>query len=109
MIPSRERCWGLLQRPSMPLIWCSISGHGYGHAAQVAPVLNALGRLMPNFSADPANDRSSRLLRIPPDDSLVGQPRAAGCRLYSRRSAENRRPRHLGRPSNLACRLEDKG
>ena len=42
---------GLLQRPSMPLIWCSISGHGYGHAAQVAPVLNALGRLMPNFSA----------------------------------------------------------
>ena len=28
----------------MPLIWCSISSHGYGHAAQLVPVLNALGR-----------------------------------------------------------------
>ncbi|MGZ8383179.1 MAG: hypothetical protein ACXWWE_04130 [Nitrospira sp.] len=35
----------------MPLIWCSISGHGYGHAAQVGPVLNALGRLVPNLTA----------------------------------------------------------
>ena len=35
----------------MPLIWCSISGHGYGHAAQVVPVLNALGRLVPNLKA----------------------------------------------------------
>lgn len=35
----------------MPLIWCSISGHGYGHAAQVAPVLNALGRTVPNLTA----------------------------------------------------------
>ncbi|MCI1278456.1 MAG: hypothetical protein LKG23_05670 [Nitrospira sp.] len=35
----------------MPLIWCSISGHGFGHAAQVVPVLNALGRLVPNLSA----------------------------------------------------------
>ncbi len=35
----------------MPLIWCSISGHGYGHAAQVVPVLNALGRLVPNLQA----------------------------------------------------------
>ena len=35
----------------MPLIWCYISGHGYGHAAQVVPVLNALGRLVPDLSA----------------------------------------------------------
>jgi hypothetical protein len=28
----------------MPLIWCSISGHGFGHAAQVVPVLNELGK-----------------------------------------------------------------
>ena len=35
----------------MPLIWCSISGHGYGHAAQIVPVLNALGRLVPNLKA----------------------------------------------------------
>jgi hypothetical protein len=26
----------------MPLIWCSISGHGFGHAAQMLPVLNEL-------------------------------------------------------------------
>ena len=35
----------------MPLIWCSISGHGYGHAAQVVPVLNALARLVPHLRA----------------------------------------------------------
>ncbi len=35
----------------MPLIWCSISAHGYGHAAQVVPVLNALGRLVPDLRA----------------------------------------------------------
>ncbi len=35
----------------MPLIWCSISSHGFGHAAQVAPVLNELGRLVPSLKA----------------------------------------------------------
>ncbi len=35
----------------MPLIWCAISGHGYGHAAQVVPVLNALGVLVPGLTA----------------------------------------------------------
>lgn len=35
----------------MPLIWCAISGHGYGHAAQVVPVLNELGRLVPDLRA----------------------------------------------------------
>ena len=34
----------------MPLIWCAISGHGYGHAAQVVPVLNELGREIPNLT-----------------------------------------------------------
>ncbi|MEP6888305.1 MAG: hypothetical protein ABI945_08270, partial [Nitrospirales bacterium] len=33
----------------MPLIWCSISGHGFGHAAQVVPVLNELGRRIPSL------------------------------------------------------------
>jgi hypothetical protein len=28
----------------MKRIWCSISSHGFGHAAQVVPVLNELGR-----------------------------------------------------------------
>jgi hypothetical protein len=35
----------------MPIIWCAISGHGYGHAAQVVPVLNELGRFLPNLQA----------------------------------------------------------
>ena len=33
----------------MPLIWAAISGHGFGHAAQVVPVLNALDRLVPDL------------------------------------------------------------
>jgi hypothetical protein len=33
----------------MPLIWCSISAHGFGHAAQVVPVLNELGPLVPGL------------------------------------------------------------
>ena len=35
----------------MPLIWCAISGHGYGHAAQVVPVLNAVGSFLPDVTA----------------------------------------------------------
>lgn len=35
----------------MPIIWCAISGHGFGHAAQVVPVLNALGDLVPGLTA----------------------------------------------------------
>ncbi len=35
----------------MSLIWCAISGHGYGHAAQVVPVLNAVGALVPGVTA----------------------------------------------------------
>jgi hypothetical protein len=35
----------------MTLIWCAISGHGYGHAAQVMPVLNALDALVPGLTA----------------------------------------------------------
>ncbi len=35
----------------MPLIWCSISGHGFGHAAQVLPVLNELARRVPRLTA----------------------------------------------------------
>ncbi|MGH2619676.1 MAG: hypothetical protein ACRDHG_03770 [Anaerolineales bacterium] len=35
----------------MPLIWCSISGHGFGHAAQVVPVLNELAGRVPGLKA----------------------------------------------------------
>jgi len=34
---------------SMVVIWCSISSHGLGHAAQVVPVLNELGRFRPDL------------------------------------------------------------
>lgn len=33
----------------MPIIWCSISAHGFGHAAQVIPVLNKLGAVVDNL------------------------------------------------------------
>jgi len=47
---SRHQPSAISQKPSdMPLIWCSISGHGYGHAAQVVPVLNALSCLVPEL------------------------------------------------------------
>jgi len=35
----------------LPTIWCAISGHGFGHAAQVVPVLNQLGRHVPGLTA----------------------------------------------------------
>ncbi len=30
----------------MPIVWCAISAHGFGHAAQVIPILNELGNLV---------------------------------------------------------------
>ncbi len=30
----------------MPIIWCAISAHGLGHAAQIIPVLNAIGKVV---------------------------------------------------------------
>ncbi len=33
----------------MPLIWAAITAHGFGHAAQVVPVLNAVARLVPDL------------------------------------------------------------
>jgi hypothetical protein len=61
----------------MPLIWAAISGHGFGHAAQVVPVLNALGRLVPNLRAllrttVPASFFTDRLT-IPWETSAVQQ------------------------------------
>src|SRR5436309_1654975 len=35
----------------MPLIWCSISGHGFGHAAQMLPVLNELSHRVSGLRA----------------------------------------------------------
>jgi hypothetical protein len=35
----------------MKRIWCSISSHGFGHAAQVIPVLNELGRRVSGLTA----------------------------------------------------------
>jgi hypothetical protein len=33
----------------MSIIWCSISAHGFGHAAQVIPILNKLGSVVDNL------------------------------------------------------------
>jgi hypothetical protein len=35
----------------LPTIWCAISGHGFGHAAQTVPILNELGRHLPRLTA----------------------------------------------------------
>ena len=61
----------------MPLIWAAISSHGFGHAAQVVPVLNALGRLLPDLrvilrTTVPASFFRDRLL-IPWELSIVQQ------------------------------------
>ena len=61
----------------MPLLWAAISAHGFGHAAQVVPVLNALGRLVPDLrvllrTMVPASFFEQRLT-IPWDLSAVQQ------------------------------------
>lgn len=53
----------------MPVIWAAISAHGYGHAAQVIPVLNELGKLVSDLrvilrTAVPVEFFSDRL-RLP--------------------------------------------
>ncbi len=65
----------------MPLIWAAISSHGFGHAAQVVPVLNALGRRIPGLrtilrTTVPASFFQNRLL-IPWELSAVQQD--VGC------------------------------
>jgi hypothetical protein len=35
----------------LPAIWCAISAHGFGHAAQVVPVLNELSKLVSGLTA----------------------------------------------------------
>jgi hypothetical protein len=61
----------------LPLIWAAISAHGFGHAAQVVPVLNALGRLVPDLrvilrTTVPASFFNERLM-IPWELSVVQQ------------------------------------
>lgn len=55
----RRRCWaGLAQlraRQTMR-IWVFISGHGYGHLVQTAPILNRLRALFPSLALHVASD-----------------------------------------------------
>jgi hypothetical protein len=65
----------------MPRIWCAISGHGYGHAAQVVPVLNELSRRIPGTTVllrttVPAKFFASRLT-VPWE--LSAQAQDVGC------------------------------
>ncbi len=65
----------------MPLIWCSISGHGFGHAAQTVPVLNELGKRVPGIKALLRTTLPRRFfegaLEIPWE--LSPQPQDVGC------------------------------
>ena len=65
----------------MPTIWCSISSHGFGHAAQVVPVLNALSRRVPGLTAVLRTQVPARFfegrLRIPWE--LSEAPQDIGC------------------------------
>lgn len=65
----------------MPLIWAAISAHGFGHAAQVVPVLNAMGSVVPGLrvllrTTVPASFFSGRL-NLPWEISPVQQD--VGC------------------------------
>jgi hypothetical protein len=65
----------------MKRLWCSISSHGFGHAAQMVPVLNELGRRVPGLTAllrtqVPARFFEGRL-RIPWEVSAA--PQDIGC------------------------------
>lgn len=33
----------------MSIVWCSISAHGFGHAAQVLTILHGLGKIVENL------------------------------------------------------------
>ncbi len=65
----------------MPLIWCSISGHGFGHAAQTVPVLNELGTRISGLKALLRTTVPRRFfegrLEIPWE--LSPQPQDVGC------------------------------
>ena len=65
----------------MPVIWCSISAHGFGHAAQVIPVLNALGNIVQNLHVTLRTNVPSFIfeesLQIPWD--LQAVPQDVGC------------------------------
>ena len=65
----------------MPKIWCAISSHGFGHAAQVVPVLNEMGRRVPGLTAILRTQVPARFfegrLRIPWELSSVRQD--VGC------------------------------
>lgn len=65
----------------MTRIWCSISSHGFGHAAQVVPVLNELGRRVSGLTAILRTQVPARFfegrLRIPWE--LSAAPQDIGC------------------------------
>ena len=65
----------------MPLIWCSISGHGYGHAAQTVTVLNALARIVPGLTAILRSDVPRRFFegRLALPFEISGEQQDIGC------------------------------
>ncbi len=65
----------------MPIVWCSISAHGFGHAAQIIPILNELGKMVKDLQVILRTCVSSSLfeehLRIPWEIQAV--PQDIGC------------------------------
>ena len=59
----------IMENALMPVVWCSISGHGFGHAAQVVPILNELATSKSNVAHYSPNQSSlglfSRLSATP--------------------------------------------
>ncbi|MBM4134408.1 MAG: hypothetical protein FJ245_11630 [Nitrospira sp.] len=65
----------------MPLIWCSISGHGFGHAAQTVPVLNELGARIPGLKTLLRTTVPRRFFeeRLTIEWEISPQPQDIGC------------------------------
>ena len=65
----------------MPLIWCSISGHGFGHAAQTVPVLNELGARISGLKALLRTTVPRRFFeeRLTIECEVSPQPQDIGC------------------------------
>jgi hypothetical protein len=63
-----------------PRIWCAISGHGYGHLAQVAPVINRLLEEVPNTRIHVASGLPETIIRdkMPGISSIENQVQDVG-------------------------------
>ncbi|WP_435628293.1 hypothetical protein [Candidatus Ferrigenium straubiae] len=104
----------------MPHLVVSITGHGYGHVAQTAPVLNALHRMMPRLritvrSATPLTYLSSRIhapFEYLQSEGDIGMAMSSALDIQVEESRAAYRAFHAGwevRANEEACLLRDLG